>query len=174
MIAVAYVDRTIVTEKTGRKNIKGKDITRDVVTEEARKIKFRDSGYAIDAGGRLKYIVEETDFDADSFIKAITDALEAEVKNAGVSISDREKEDKVREKEAEKKGNEISKSKKDNKVDEDRNNDLIEEIKVAYKAIEDEDKKTTVKSMMQELGASKFSELADKTTKALEEILAAM
>ena len=175
VIAVGYVDRTIVTEKTGKKDIKGKEITKDIVTGEARKIKFRDSGYAIDAGGRLKYIVEETDFNADSFIKAISDALEAEVKNAGVSLSDRQKEDKIREKEAEKLGNEISKQRKNDKVDIERNEELVEEIKAKFAEImSDEEKAAPIKAMMKELGVKTFTQLSEKPTKKLEEILAVM
>ena len=77
IICVAYVDRDIALEQTGRKDIKGNDVKKSVIKSETRKIKFRDQGFAIDAGGRLKHIVDEIDFDSDQFIDAITNALKA-------------------------------------------------------------------------------------------------
>ena len=174
VIAVGYVDRTIITEKTGKKNIKGKEITKDVVTDEVRKIKFRDSGYAIDAGGRLKYIVEEVPFEADAFIQAITDALETEVKNAGVSLSERKKEDKKREAEAEKLGNENSKKIKENKVDIERNIELTEQL--TEKAIElkknDAEKFAEFKKMMNEYGLKNLKSAEEIPTAYLEKLAA--
>lgn len=90
LIGIAYVDRTIVAEGKGQNKT-------HKVTDETRKIKFRDSSYTVDAGGRMSAIVDEIPFDADEFIKAMKDALEAEVKKGGVAIVDREKEDKKNE-----------------------------------------------------------------------------
>lgn len=101
LIGIAYIDREITKERTGKKNaVTGKDEVINKVTSEARKIKFRDSNYCVDSGGRMSQIVEEIDFDADEFIKALTDALKAEVTKSGKSIDAREKEDAKREKEA--------------------------------------------------------------------------
>lgn len=98
LIGVAYIDREIVKEKTGRKNIvTGKEEVVNKVSSEARKIKFRDSNYSVDSGGRMSQIVEEIPFDADEFIKAMKDALEAEVKKGGKSVEDRKKENEKEE-----------------------------------------------------------------------------
>ena len=43
-----------------------------------RKIKFRDDNYTVDSGSRMSQIVNEINFDADEFIKALTDAIEIE------------------------------------------------------------------------------------------------
>ncbi len=100
LIGIAYIDREITKERTGKKNaVTGKDEVVNKITSEARKIKFRDSNYCVDSGGRMSQIVEEINFDPDEFIKAITDALEAEVTKSGKSVDDREKEDAKREKE---------------------------------------------------------------------------
>lgn len=98
LIGIAYVDREIVQEKTGKKNIvtKKEDVVNRIASE-TRKIKFRDSNYTVDAGGRFSEIVDEIPFDADEFIKALRDALEAEVKKGKTSVEDREKEDKAAE-----------------------------------------------------------------------------
>ncbi len=170
LIAVAYIDREIVTEKTGKKDGRGKEITKGVVKDEVRKIKFRDSNYAIDAGGRLKYIVEEIPFNADEFITAIEDALKKEVENAGVSIADRKKEDAKNEEEAAKKALENSKAAKENAVDLERNEELLEEIKNLFKAADDDTQKK-VKAFMKEHGISSFKEPESIPTKDLEEIL---
>lgn len=97
LIAVAYADRKIIKEKTGKKNpVTHKDELKGVLKSESRKIKFRDSSYVIDAGGRLAHIVEEIPFSADAFIEAVTNALEEEVKSKGGNLEERKKEDEAR------------------------------------------------------------------------------
>lgn len=172
LIAVAYVDRTIVNEKTGKKDNKGKDITKNIVTDEVRMIKFRDSNYAIDAGGRLKYIVEEIPFSSDAFINAIEDALKKEVENAGVSLADRQKEDAKKESEAEEKAIANSKAIKEKRenFDLDKNIELLGEIKVAMKSAT-KDIQEEVKNYMKENGFSSFKDPEVFPTKCLENIL---
>lgn len=153
LIAVAYVDREIFTEKTGKKGFDGKEKTKGIVKDEVRKIKFRDSNYAIDAGGRLKYIVDEIPFEADAFIEAIEDALKAEVEHAGVSLSDRKKEDAKREKEEKKQASENSKAaKENNKRNVEKNEELIEYIIEQYKELDDEEKKKEFQKLRKQGG----------------------
>lgn len=98
LIGIAYIDREITKEKTGQKNIvTGKEKEINKIASEVRKIKFRDSNYCVDSGGRMSEIIEEINFDPDEFIKAMRDALEAEVKKAGKSIETRKKEDSAAE-----------------------------------------------------------------------------
>lgn len=121
LIALAYIDREIVSQRTGKKNVvTGKEEKVNKVESEVRKIKFRDSNYAVDSGGRFRYIVDEVDFNADDFIKAMQDALEAEVKSKGKSIDGRKKEDAKREKENMKR---IAKNEEENK-----NKEVLDEI----------------------------------------------
>lgn len=93
LIGIAYIDREIVQERTGKKNVvtKKEDVI-NRVSSETRKIKFRDSNYTVDAGGRFSEIVDEIPFDSDEFIRAMKDALEAEVKKGGASIEERREE----------------------------------------------------------------------------------
>jgi hypothetical protein len=78
-IGLAYYDRTIITEKTGKKNIvTKKDETINRIAEESRKIKFRDDNMALDSGSRFADIVEEIPLDADALIIALEDAIKAE------------------------------------------------------------------------------------------------
>lgn len=115
-LGLAYIDRTIAKEKTGKQVIKGKkkvDEEVNKVKEESRKIKFRDDNYAVDSGSRFADIVPEINLDADEFIKALTDAILTEQKKSGMSVkqaqAEQDKIKKAEEKriaEAEKKNNE--------------------------------------------------------------------
>ena len=90
LVGIAYIDRELVKNK-----VNGKEIS--TVKSETRKIKFRDDNYTVDSGSRMSQIVNEIDFDADEFIKAMRDALEAEVKKGGKSVETRKKENEKEE-----------------------------------------------------------------------------
>ena len=85
-LAVMYMDREIIEKSTGKKTPTGKDIKEGKVESETRKIKFRDDSYVIDSGSRFSNIVPEIECDVDQFIKAITDAIDAEAKKGGQDI----------------------------------------------------------------------------------------
>ena len=94
-IGLAYYDRKIITEKTGKRNIvTKKEETINRITEETRKIKFRDDNMALDSGSRFADIVEEIPLDANALITALEDAIKAEFeKNTnGKSIEEVKKE----------------------------------------------------------------------------------
>lgn len=94
-LGLAYIDRELVKEKTGRKNaVTKKDEVVTKVSGETRKIKFRDDSYAVDSGSRFADIVPEIDMNADEFIKALTDAILAEQKKSGVSVAETQKAQK--------------------------------------------------------------------------------
>lgn len=84
IVGVACINRDVVKEETNRKNIMThKAETINKVVSENRVIKFRDDNYAVDSKSRLKHIVSEIPLDADAFIKAIQNAIDAE--NSGVT-----------------------------------------------------------------------------------------
>ena len=92
-VGLAYFDRTIVTEKTGKKNIvTKKEETKTTIKDETRKIKFRDDSFVVDSGSRFSDIVTEINLDPDEFINAITEASKAEISKNGVTVEDRKKE----------------------------------------------------------------------------------
>ena len=102
-LGLAYIDRQIVKEKTGKKNIiTKKEEFKSIVKEETRKIKFRDDSYAVDSGSRFKEIVSEIDLDAKQFIEALTDAIKAEQKKSGKTLEETVKEQKEEEEAKEK------------------------------------------------------------------------
>lgn len=100
-LGMAYIDREIALEKTGKRNlVTKKEETKSVVKSEARKIRFRDDSYSLDAGSRFSEIADVIDLDADQFITALKDAIKAEAeKDSSVSIAQRvEKETELEEK----------------------------------------------------------------------------
>ena len=83
IVAIAYVDRNVETQTTGKKNlVTKKDITVNRVTNEVRRISFRDeSNYIIDSKSRFADITPDIPMDADAFINAIKDAIQASKKS---------------------------------------------------------------------------------------------
>ena len=92
-LCLAYFDRELQKEKTGKKNIvTKKEEVKTTIKDETRKIKFRDDSFVVDSGSRFSDIVPEINLDADEFIAAITDAIKAEINKNGTSVEDRKKE----------------------------------------------------------------------------------
>ena len=92
-LGVAAIDREIVKEKTGKKDFVTKeDIKKGVVKGETRKITFRDNNFVIDSKSRFSDIVESIPLDSDALIKAITDAIENELKKSGKTVEESKKE----------------------------------------------------------------------------------
>ncbi len=86
LLGVASVDREIIKEKTGKKNIVTKeDQTRGRIVSESRRITFRDDNYTIDSKSRFKDIVPSIPLDADAFINAVNDAIQASKNGESVS-----------------------------------------------------------------------------------------
>lgn len=114
-LGLAYIDRQIVKEKTGRKDIKNKDIMKSVISEETRKIKFRDNDYVVDCGTRFKDIVDTIDLDAKQLITAMTDAIKAEQSKSGKSFEETKAEQDAAEAKKLKEIAEAEKAKKEQK-----------------------------------------------------------
>lgn len=88
-LGVAAIDREIVKEKTGKKDFVTKEeIKKGVVKGETRKITFRDNNFVIDSKSRFSDIVESIPLDSDALIKAITDAIESELKKSGKTVEE--------------------------------------------------------------------------------------
>ena len=90
LVGIAYIDRELTKNK-----VNGKEVS--TVKSETRKIKFRDDNYTVDSGSRMSQICSEINFDADEFIEAMRNALEAEVKKGGKSVEDRRAENEKEE-----------------------------------------------------------------------------
>lgn len=102
-LGVASIDREIVREKTGKKNVvTGQIETKGVVKGETRRITFRDDNHVVDSKSRFADIVPEIPFDSDALIQALTDAIKAEQSKSGVSFDAAKKKQAKQEKELEK------------------------------------------------------------------------
>lgn len=116
VLGIAYIDRSIVKEKTDKKDpVTKKDKYVGKIVSESRKIKFRDDTYCVDCGGRFAEITPEIDLDADQFIEAINNAILAEQAKSTQSLEDAKKEQKAAEEKLEKKVAETEKINKEQK-----------------------------------------------------------
>lgn len=88
VIGICYVDRNIITEKTNRKDIKGKTIERNVIASEARKICFRSDDYVTASKSRFPDIEGIIDLNADDFIRAIEDSIQKLIDKSSMSEDD--------------------------------------------------------------------------------------
>jgi GTPase SAR1 family protein len=102
ILGLGTVRRDVEKAVTGQ-DIMGKNITINKTLGAQRVITFRDDSFTIDAKSRFSKIVDRIPFNADDFIKAIKDAIEAEYtsKNVGLSMKEaetlqaKEKEEKI-------------------------------------------------------------------------------
>lgn len=115
-LGLAYIDRQIIKEKTGKKNIvTNKEEQVNKVKGESRKIKFRDDNFCVDSGSRFAEIIDEIDLDADQFITALTDAIKAEQSKSGKTFEQSKKEQEAEEAERLKEIAKAEQDKKENK-----------------------------------------------------------
>lgn len=169
VLGLAYIDREIVKEKTGKKNLKtGADIMKGKVVSESRVISFRDDTYSVDSKSRFAHIVDKIPFDADAFIKAIQDAILEEHAKSGVSVEETKKKQDAEAQAKEKEYQEVSASKKETKVDEDENEKLLATITAKF-SDQSDDVKAAAKAKLNDAGFKKFTD-PDIPTKVLKEI----
>lgn len=99
-IGLLYVDRQLAAEKTGKKIFgTNKDETINRVVSETRRIRFRDDGAVVDCKSRFANIIPEIEFSSTAFIKALEDAIKAEINKSGKSFeeakADRDAKEKI-------------------------------------------------------------------------------
>lgn len=169
-LGVAYVDRKIVKEKTGKKNIATKqDIVKSKVAEESRRISFRDDNYSIDSKSRFADIVDNIPMDSDALIKAINDAIMAEHSKGEKTVDESKKEEAKEAKSKEKEVEKYIENRKATKVDEVVNAKLISEIQDKF-SVQSKEVKEQIKDIMTENGFSSFRD-ENIPTQALEQIV---
>lgn len=170
-LGMAYIDRNIVQEKTGKKNLKtGEDITKGKIVSESRVIRFRDDTYSVDSKSRFADIVDCIPFNADEFIKAMQDAIMREHSKGTLTVEQSKKKAEKEAKEKEKFAAKYAEEKAKNHADEDKNVELIDIIKTKFPDADD-DTKAKVKSLMAKYNIPNFKD-SDVSTKGLEEIVA--
>lgn len=170
-LGVAYIDREIVKQKTGKKNIVTKEEeVKGKVLSESRRISFRDDNYSVDSKSRFADIVDEIPLDADAFIKALQDAILSEHSKGGKSVEQSEKELKEARKQQEKELAEKQKADAANKIDEDRNAELLQVIQNKFPDADAATKKS-VKEIMKAHDIPNFKNTDDIPTAILEKIV---
>lgn len=126
IIGICYVDRNIITEKTNRKDIKGKTIERNVIANEARKICFRSDDFVTASKSRFPDIEGVIDLNADDFIKAIEDAIQKLIDRSTMSEEDIKKHYEQKEIESMKRIAEAEANKKTQKELDELVNEIVE------------------------------------------------
>ncbi len=170
-LGMAYIDRNIVQEKTGKKNLKtGEDITKGKIVSESRVIRFRDDTYSVDSKSRFADIVDCVPFSAEEFIKAMQDAIMKEHSKGTLTVEQSKKKAAKEAKEKEKFAAEYAENKIKSHSDEDKNVGLIDIIKSKFPDASD-DIKDKVKKIMSDYEIPNFKD-SDVSTKGLEEIVA--
>ena len=178
VVGVACIDRTIETEKTGRKNIvTKKDVTVNKVKEERRKIVFRDDNYSVDSKSRFAGIVDEIPLDSDELLKALHDAINNS-KKSGTKNTVKTKTTKPVPTPVEIKSDPLPESfEEETSLDEDDlfenenatesayPENLLEEVMGMYKAHKDKALKKEVADVVKEYG--KFTDCDEETLKQL-------
>ena len=160
IIGMAYIDRNIVKRETGKKDINGNVISKNVVSGESRVINFRDDTYSVDSKSRFADIIDQIPFDADEFIKAIKDAILKEQAKDGVDIKDAEKaqatKEKVKEEKAKMASEQIKEDKANAKAEESRE-ELLDAIQKGFLNATDE-QKAKIKEIVSKSGLTKLTD----------------
>jgi predicted ATPase len=170
-LGVAYIDREIVKQKTGKKNVVTKqEEVKGKVLSESRRISFRDDNYSVDSKSRFADIVDEIPLDADAFIKALTDAILAEHSKGDKSVEQSMKELEESRKEKEHEIAEMLEQEAANKVDEEKNAELIVIVQNKFSEADAATKKK-VKAIMAENNIPNFKNPDDIPTLVLTNIV---
>ncbi len=166
VVGIACIDREIIKESTGRKNVvTKKDITKNKVVSESRKIIFRDDNYGVDSKSRFAHIVDQIPLNSDDFIKALTDAVcNAKKDKKSNNISKKTTNISV--------GNEVNKSIDNSTLGEENteNNEisnypenLIEIARELFKNCKDKELKSEVRVIVKSFG--KFDDVPEDELK---------
>lgn len=128
-LCLAYFDRELQKEKTGKKNVvTKKEETKTVIKDEVRKIKFRDDSFVVDSGSRFSHIKQEVDFNAEEFVNAIVEAIKFEIESKGKSLADRKVEEDALNKERDERIAKAEKEKRDKQELDSAVNNIIDYI----------------------------------------------
>lgn len=165
VVGVACIDREIIKESTGRKNVVTKqEITKNKVVSESRKIIFRDDDYGVDSKSRFANIVDEIPLDKDEFIKALKEAIlnaggkpvkKKENKKVETPKEDVQEESAPFEEESLDIDDDVLEDDTDTNTEEtesDYPEDLIGTIRTMFKECSDPSTKSKVKGMISEHG----------------------
>lgn len=169
-IGLAYIDRNIVKEKLGRKNVVTKEeVTTNKVVSESRVISFRDDTYSVDSKSRFAEIIDRIPFDADAFIKAMKDAIEAERSKSGKTLEQSQKEQAEKDAKAADQARDYSADKKSMHGSEEEIPELVARIQPKFLAADKADR-DEVKKIMAQYGITSFRDVEPEQIEGLRKI----
>lgn len=175
-LGVGYINRNIIKEKTGKKNLKtGEDILRGVVKDEARVISFRDDNFSVDSKSRFADITNELiPFDVDALIKAMQDAILAESRKGGRSDAENKKMQQEADEIKTKQAIEYAQAKSEEEIYAEKSAEYIGFIQAHFADLTDEAKKN-VKKVMADNGIKTFRQenIPLKVLKEIKELISA-
>lgn len=161
VLGVACIDRDVIKEGLGRKDIvTKKEVTRNKIVSESRKIKFRDESYCVDSKSRFAGITPEIALDADELINALTTAITA-AGGTSVPKSESKSAPKV---EPETEPETINPDEFEDLTEQDNEFDIEayrEEIRTKFKASKDKEVRDKVREILTEKCGKKLDN-ADK------------
>ena len=163
ILGVACIDRDVIKEGLGRKDIiTHKEVTRNKIVSESRRIKFRDENYCVDSKSRFANIVPEIALNVDEYINAITDAISSASSSNVAMVSKKENVSAERTKSIELNNEETEIDLdifEDEATEEETVNkeELMTEIRSLFSKA-DKDTKTRVKNELKSFGASKLDD----------------
>ena len=185
VVAIAYVDREMISRDFGKANIVTKEQkTINEVTSEARKVAFRSSAYVLDSKSRFSDIVDEVVLDADAFVGAIQDAIDKAASGSVKKSMTAKPAPKVEEPEEPEEDEEFEDLVDD--VAEDEVDELMTEeeetatpvteerlnvIRAAFKSTKDAGKKAKVKQILANSGGKLSMAMSAEDVAKVEEIL---
>lgn len=170
-LGVAYIDREIVKQKTGKKNVVTKqEEVKGKVMSESRRISFRDDNYSVDSKSRFADIVDQIPLDSDALIKALSDAILAEHSKGDKTVEQSKKELAAARKKQEAEIAEKLEQDAKNKINEERNAELMSVIQNKFSDANAATKKK-VKAIMAENDIPNFKNSDDIPTAILESIV---
>lgn len=161
ILGMGIIKREVKREVIGQ-DIMGKDKIHRNTKSAERVIAFRSEGYAIDSKSRFADIVDEIEFSADAFIKAITEAIKKayDKKDVGVTVEQAKVQQQIDNE------NKIIKNVEKFKSEADYGDPetMVEFIKSVFKS--DESKKESIVTAMKAIGehCKSFDVLKEETT----------
>ena len=173
IVGTAYIRRSFDNMKQVKDAYnKGKMKTVGTVTDESRIIVFRDDDYAIDCKSHFPEICDACEFDRDCFIEAVYDAIKKELeKQVGKPISN-EQMKKVQEQQQKEQEKQVEQLIQEKVAEEQKQNDeqekerILQQLVGGYKTMSKE-KKSHIKQVLTDNGATKLQELPVEVLKTL-------
>lgn len=158
LVGTAYIEREYADLETVRDAFSKKDKTVGRILSEKRVISFRDEEHAIDVKSHFPDIVSKCDFNSDSIIKAITDAINSQLsKQFGANVNVEE----VKKQQAEEVVLQVKTLNRD---------EMLDKIKSKFAQL-DQDVKESISNIVKKDGATSLLEASDKALESIVKLI---